>query len=241
MREHLRTGAGEPEAHTKCSFNSDNNKRTALRSQCQSQAGMYSKRQLHFLHNHCVLSCQYSGPNSYHLVMTQCLLFTYHMVKSWLFCLSFQALFLCNDVNNLCYSIKPSWSLLCTGEDILSQDFLVNFSITKLENLKQTLKKCKILTPKCVINIFVFFQVYRVCGCLAWLFSFFHFLMILFQNALVKGAAKELASLYGTKYTYGPGATTICESRVHNYAKKSYVQEGTNASHCISFLPIENI
>ncbi|KAM7330996.1 hypothetical protein ACRRTK_010185 [Alexandromys fortis] len=28
-------------------------------------------------------------------------------------------------------------------------------------------------------------------------------------NALVKGAAKELASLYGTKYTYGPGATTI--------------------------------
>ncbi|KAH0516621.1 Carboxypeptidase B [Microtus ochrogaster] len=33
--------------------------------------------------------------------------------------------------------------------------------------------------------------------------------MILLQNALVKGAAKELASLYGTKYTYGPGATTI--------------------------------
>ncbi|KAL6067921.1 hypothetical protein STEG23_022537 [Scotinomys teguina] len=28
-------------------------------------------------------------------------------------------------------------------------------------------------------------------------------------NALVKAAAKELASLYGTKYTYGPGATTI--------------------------------
>ncbi|XP_052036702.1 carboxypeptidase B [Apodemus sylvaticus] len=28
-------------------------------------------------------------------------------------------------------------------------------------------------------------------------------------NALVKGAAKELATLHGTKYTYGPGATTI--------------------------------
>ncbi|XP_038204218.1 carboxypeptidase B [Arvicola amphibius] len=28
-------------------------------------------------------------------------------------------------------------------------------------------------------------------------------------KALVKGAATELASLYGTKYTYGPGATTI--------------------------------
>lgn len=54
-------------------------------------------------------------------------------------------------------------------------------------------------------------------------FHFFHFLMILFQNALVKGAAKELASLYGTKYTYGPGATTICESRAQNYVKKSYV------------------
>ncbi|XP_005079722.1 carboxypeptidase B [Mesocricetus auratus] len=28
-------------------------------------------------------------------------------------------------------------------------------------------------------------------------------------NAVVKAAAKQLASLYGTKYTYGPGATTI--------------------------------
>lgn len=241
MREQLKTGAGEAEAHTKLSFNSDNNKRTALRSQCLSQTGKDFKRQLHFLCNHCVLNCQYSGPKSYHLVMTQCLIFTYHMVKSWLFCLSFRVLFQCNDINNLCHSVKPSWPLLCTGEDILSQDFLVNFSITKLENLKQTLKKQKILTPKCVINIFVFFQVYRVCACLAWLFSFFHFLIILLQNALVKGAAKELASLYGTKYTYGPGATTICESLVQNYARKSYVQEGTNASHCISFLTIENI
>lgn len=68
-----------------------------------------------------------------------------------------------------------------------------------------------------------FFQVYRVCACLAGLFSFFHFLMILLQNTLVKGAAKELASLYGTKYTYGPGATTICESLVQNYARKSYI------------------
>lgn len=172
MREQLRTGAGEAEAHTKRSFNSDNNKRTALRSQCLSQTGKDFKRQLHFLCNHCVLNCQYSGSKSYRLVMTQCLIFTYHMVKSWLFCLSFRVLFLCNDINNLCHSIKPSWPLLCTGEDILSQDFLVNFSITKLENLKQTLKKQKILTPKCVINIFVFF---KCTGCVLVWHGCFHF------------------------------------------------------------------
>lgn len=57
MREQLRTGTGKTETHTKCSFNSDNNKRTALRNQCQSQTRMDSKRQLHFLCNHCVLSC----------------------------------------------------------------------------------------------------------------------------------------------------------------------------------------
>lgn len=34
------------------------------------------------------------------------------------------------------------------------------------------------------------------------------------QNALAKATVKELATLHGTKYTYGPGATTICESRV---------------------------
>lgn len=172
MREQLRTGTGETEAHTKCSFNSDNNKRTALRSQCQSQTRMDPKRQLRFLCNHCVLGCQYCGHDSYHLVMTQCLLFTYHMVKSWLFCLSFRVLILCNDINNLCHSIKPSWPFLCTGEDILSQDFLVNFSITKLENLKQTLKKYKILTPKCVINILVFSSVQGVClfGMVAFIF-----------------------------------------------------------------------
>lgn len=57
---------------------------------------------------------------------------------------------------------------------------------------------------------------------LVWhdLFSCIHFLMILLQNALVKGAVKELASLHGTKYTYGPGASTICESWVQNFAKK---------------------
>lgn len=63
-------------------------------------------------------------------------------------------------------------------------------------------------------------QVYRVCVCLAWLLWFIYLLMVLLQNALVKGAAKELATLHGTKYTYGPGATTICESWVQNYAEK---------------------
>lgn len=173
MREHLRTGTGETEAHTKCSFNSDNNKRTVLRSQFQSQTGMYSKRQLDFLHNHCVLSCQYSVPNSYHLVMTQCLLFTYHMVKSWLFCL-FKYCSCVNDISNLCHSIKPSWPCLCTGEDILAQDFLVNFSITKLENLKQTLKKCKILTPQ-MCHKYLRFFFFKCTGCVVVWHGCFHF------------------------------------------------------------------
>ena len=32
------------------------------------------------------------------------------------------------------------------------------------------------------------------------------------QNAVAKAAVKELATLHGTSYTYGPGASTICES-----------------------------
>lgn len=43
------------------------------------------------------------------------------------------------------------------------------------------------------------------------------------QNALAKATVNELASLYGTKYTYGPGASTICESALQNRAKKAQV------------------
>lgn len=47
MREQLRTGAGGAEAHTKRSFNSDNNKRTALRSQCLFQVFQFSNAEIH--------------------------------------------------------------------------------------------------------------------------------------------------------------------------------------------------
>lgn len=48
---------------------------------------------------------------------------------------------------------------------------------------------------------------------------FTHELLVLLQNALAKATVKELATLHGTKYTYGPGATTICESWLQNCAE----------------------
>lgn len=47
--------------------------------------------------------------------------------------------------------------------------------------------------------------------------AFTHLLLAVLQNNLAKAAVKELATLYGTKYTYGPGATTICESWLQNH------------------------
>lgn len=45
-------------------------------------------------------------------------------------------------------------------------------------------------------------------------------LLLLLQNALAKATVRELATLHGTKYTYGPGATTICESAVRARAPR---------------------
>lgn len=84
---------------------------------------------------------------------------------------------------------------------------------------------CKILSqmwPKCL----PFFETSGQGMCLfgiAQFCLFTYMFLVLLQNALVKGAANELASLYGTKYTYGPGATTICKSWLQNCTKKPHV------------------
>lgn len=46
----------------------------------------------------------------------------------------------------------------------------------------------------------------------------------LLQNALSKATVKELATLHGTKYTYGPGATTICEFGLQNGTQNTISQ-----------------
>lgn len=53
---------------------------------------------------------------------------------------------------------------------------------------------------------------FLVCRCVFWFLT--PLLLVLLQNALAKATVKELATLHGTKYTYGPGATTICESQL---------------------------
>lgn len=63
-----------------------------------------------------------------------------------------------------------------------------------------------------------------------------HLLLVLLQNALAKAAVKELATLHGTKYTYGPGATTICESRLQNRAEHACLERQHTVPPASSFL-----
>lgn len=65
-------------------------------------------------------------------------------------------------------------------------------------------------------NVWVFVL---VCQCVRWFLI--PSLLVLLQNALAKATVKELATLHGTKYTYGPGATTICEYQLPNCAGRA--------------------
>ena len=67
-------------------------------------------------------------------------------------------------------------------------------------------------------------------------YFFTHLLLALLQNSIAKAAVKELATLHGTKYTYGPGASTICKSWRQNSAKNPRAYKATNGSQRLSFL-----
>lgn len=67
-------------------------------------------------------------------------------------------------------------------------------------------------------------------------YFFTHLLLALLQNSMAKAAMEELATLYRTKYQYGPGASTICKSWRQNCAKNPRASKATNGSQRLSFL-----
>lgn len=77
--------------------------------------------------------------------------------------------------------------------------------------------------PNCVLCLFNVLKIrYRCLFVSVCFYLFTHELLVLLQNALAKATVKELATLHGTKYTYGPGATTICESWLQNCATRPH-------------------